>query len=172
MNDRVETLIGGRRERLQRLLLRPLEEPRSERAPLPEESRTHLMEYARELYWNELEWENITEEEATEGGPAPELVFPGFLAYVRGLLLKEAMEDSLAPAEPRPEVVREILRFLAGRVVELEEALEEEPDEIQRVRAELATTDHLLDLVLYLYHDLSEAEVERLEERRLVADQG
>ena len=168
MNDRVDTIISGRRERLQKLLLRPLDHPESDRdEPLADDTRQHLLEYAEDLYWNELEWENITEEEVTGHGPVSQLVFPGFLAFVRGLLLEEAIEDAKAPADPQPEVVQGILRFLAERVVELEETLDQsDVAERSKVRDELDVTDHLLELVLYRYHDLSEAEIERMEESR------
>ena len=77
------------------------------------------------------------------------------------------MDDAQAPAEPRPELVAEILRFLARRIVELEEELAAEGlDRRAGLEDELEVTDHLLDLVLYQYHDLSEAEIERLEEAR------
>ena len=76
------------------------------------------------------------------------------------------MEDSKAPAEPRPEVVEKVLRFLGGRVVELEESLSSGVEEPDRTRIELRVTDHLVDLVLYHFHGLTEAEVERLEEGR------
>lgn len=171
MNDRVDTIIRGRRERLQKLLLRPLTRPEGdpELAVLAEDSRQHLMEYAEELYWNELEWENITSEEETSGGPVSQLIFPGFLAFVRGLLLEEVMDDAKAPAEPRPEMVEAILRFLAGRVVTLEEDLAgDDLDDRAKTEAELEMTDHLIDLVLYQFHDLSEAEIERMEESRSI----
>lgn len=175
MNDRVDTLISGRRGRIQRLLLRPLEQPEApeDQKPLPEESREHLLEYAEELYWNELEWENLTEEEETEHGKVSQLIFPGFLAFVRGLLLEEAIADAGAPAEPRPELVRDVLRFLARRVVEIEDELDDDAsDDEASLRAELEMSGHLLDLVLYEYHGLRRAEIERLEEARTAAATG
>ena len=168
MRDRVATLVQGRRERLTRALGRPLEDPVSEPTPLTEEARRHLLEDARDLYWNELEWENLTEEEATDGEPLSELTFPGLLAFVRGLLLTEVNPDALAPAEPRPQVVEDIMTFLGGRIVELEESLSSpgEDDDVDQLRAERDTTDRLLDLVLYLYHGLDAAKVEALEAPR------
>lgn len=168
MNDRIQTLIHGRRERLARRLLRPLEASSSDEssAPLSDEAHEHLVEYAEELYWNEIEWEKITAEEETQEGPVAQLIFPGFLAYVRGLLLEEVMDDALAPAEPRPEVVEDVIRFLARRIVELDEGLDGDAENAFQLRTELELADHLLDLVLYLYYGLSEAEVERLEEAR------
>ena len=165
MNDRIHTLLQGRRERLARDLGRRLgpREPRSE--PLTRKVRGFMLDEAKELYWNELEWEHITREEATDEGPLAELTFPGLLAFVRGLLLEEVMPDALAPADPRPEVVEDLLAFLAARVLELEEALgapADEEDEV-RCRRELDLTSRVLDLVLYLYHRVERTEVERLE---------
>lgn len=168
MTDRVSTLLGGRRERLERQLGRALEAPRTgPRSPLPEKVRSFLREEAEDLYWNELEWENITDEESLEGGPLTELAFPGFLAFVRGLLLTEVMPDSKAPASPRPEVVEDILAFLSARVVELEDGLASpRPDGEDRMRLELEMTSRLVDLVLYRYHQLTPQEVERVETAR------
>jgi len=165
MTDRVSTLLDGRRERLERLLERPMAVPRTGPRPtLPERVRGFLREEAEDLYWNELEWENITDEEAIEEGAMTELAFPGLLAFVKGLLLREVMPDAKAPASPQPEVVEDILGFLAGRVVELEDRLagidaSEEPE----VRRELDLTSHLVDLVLYRYHGLGSADIERIE---------
>ena len=169
MRDRVATLVRGRRERLTRSLGRPLRQPVSDRSPLAPDARRHMLEDARELYWNELEWENITEEEATEGTPLAELTFPGLLAFVRGLLLTEVQPDALAPAMPRPEVVDDLLHFLAERIVDFEERLstpQDDDDDPVQLRSEFETTDRLLDLVLYQYHGLDPATVEELEASR------
>ena len=165
MTDRVGILLGGRRERLERLLGRALSAPNTgPRGPLSASVRSHLLEEAEDLYWNELEWENITDEEALEGGPLAELTFPGVLAFVRGLLLTEVMPDALAPASPRPEVVEDILSFLSARVVELEDGLAD-PDltDGDTMRGELSMTSRLLDLVLYRYHELGTEDVEAIE---------
>ena len=165
MNDRASTLLDARRERLERILARPLAEPApGTDEPLTAEGRRYLIEEAESLYWNDLEWEHITDEEALEEGPITQLTFPGFLAFVRGLLLHEVMPDSKAPASPRPQVVEEILRFLTRRVVELEEGLANPVDgEGDRMRTELDVTNHLVDLVLYELHELSEEDIERVE---------
>lgn len=169
MNDRVNTLLDGRREKMARALGRPLTRPGTG-SPPDRAARAHLVEEAEDLYWNELEWENVTAEEETGGGPLVELTFPGLLAFVRGLLLEEAMPDSLAPAQPRPEVAEDVARFLASRVLELEEALAGgEVDEPERLRGELALTDHLIDHVLYRIHGLGPEDVERLEAAQLRA---
>lgn len=163
MQERATTLIDGRRERLTRILGRPLPEPRTP-AVAPETVRRHLLEEAEELYWNEMAWEHITGEEGLGDGSLLEMAFPGFLAFVRALLLQEVLPHAKHPAQPRPEVVEDVIRFLGERVVELEEELgPEEVDERERLVAELQVTSRLLNGVLYSYHGLSPAEVERVE---------
>jgi hypothetical protein len=165
MNDRAGTLILGRRERLERVLDRPLTAPGDAASdPLTTDNRAYLEGEAVDLYWNELEWEHITDEEALEQGPLTSQTFPGFLAYMRGLLLAEVMPDSLSPASPRPQVVEDVLRFLADRLLELEDGLSEpEASEADRLRAELELTSGLIDQVLYLYHRLDGEDIERVE---------
>lgn len=165
MTDRASTLLAARRGRLERLLGRPLGQPRTgPRSTLSPKVRAFLLEEAEDLYWNELEWEHITDEEALDQGRLTSLTFPGLLAYVRGLLLDEVMPDSLSPANPRPQVVEDVLRFLAGRVLELEDGLAG-PDlaDTERLRAELELTSGLIDQVLYLYHRLATEDIERVE---------
>ncbi|MDT8341499.1 MAG: hypothetical protein RQ751_08310 [Longimicrobiales bacterium] len=165
MSDRIATLVEGRRERMTRLLGHPLRQPPSHVSPLSPEAREHLLGEARDLYWNELEWEHLTEEEAVdEGEPLIELMFPGLLALVRGLLLTRVNPDALAPAEPRPEVVDALLSFLAGRILELDEELAGDAGEdAERLRGELSMTNRLVDLVLYQYHGLEPGEIHLLE---------
>ena len=165
MTGRAKTLLTGRREHMERILDRKLESPTAGAdQPIPEETREYLLSEAEDLYWNELEWEYITDEEALEEGPIAELIFPGLLAYVRGLLLSKVMPDSLSPANPRPQVVSELLGFLAGRIIELEDGLAEtDVPEVERLQAELVMTDGVVDRVLFLYHALAEADVERVE---------
>lgn len=168
MSDRTQALLSERRERFSNLLGQALSQPKQDDSPLAPEARTHLLEDGRDLYWNELEWEHLTEEEALDSEePLIELMFPGVLAYVRGLLLTRVNPDALAPAEPRPQVVQDLLDFLAGRVLELRAALAEGPGEDEtRLRAELHATDRLVDLVLFLYHGLDKDEMDRLETAR------
>jgi hypothetical protein len=165
MTDRANTLLDARRERLERLLDRRLDSPSGAgNDPLTDEARAYLLGEAENLYWNDLEWEHITDEEALEEGPITQLTFPGFLAFVRGLLLHEVMPDSMAPASPRPEVVADVMAFLARRVVELEDGLAESPDgEKERMLSELDMTSQLIDLVLYQYHGVGPEEMERIE---------
>lgn len=165
MTGRAKTILTGRRERMERILDRKLEPPTAGAdKPIPEDTRQHLLSEAEDLYWNELEWEHITDEEALEGGPIVELTFPGLLAYVRGLLLSEVMPDALSPANPRPQVVADFLGFLADRVVTLEENLDgDEASEPEKLKRELEMTSDLIDRVLYLYHELSDQEIEYVE---------
>lgn len=163
-NDRVTTLLQGRRGRLARLLGRSLPSRAPDPTPLSEAVRTHLLEEAEELYLNEMEWEHLTSEDVIRTGEAPQETFAGFLAFIRGLLLEEALPDAKAEAEPRGAVVEDILRFLARRVVEIEDDLGGNDDEEEdRLRAGLGMTNRLIDLVLYEYHGLSDRDVERLE---------
>ena len=118
-------------------------------------------EQAIDLYRNELAWENITEEEEVEGEPLAELTFAGFLAFIQGLLLEKVMPDSLAPANPRPEIVEEVVDFLAERVVALQDELGEPEDgEAGHRERDLAVTDRLLDLVLLRLHGVDPTDAE------------
>jgi hypothetical protein len=162
MSDRATTLLEGRREKIERALGRPLAVPEpASGADLSESEREHLRSAATELYLNELAWENITDEERVEGEPLAELAFPGFLAFIQGLLLEQVMPDSLAPANPRPELVEDVVRFLAERVVALQDEMggAGEGDAEQEAR-DLALTDRLLDLVLFRLHGVDPADVE------------
>lgn len=163
MTNRAKTLIGGRRERLERLV-GPLAAPPGSSNELATEKREYMKGEAIDLYWNELEWEHITDEEALDEGPITTLTFPGLLAYVRGLLLHEVMPDALAPADPQPVVVDDILHFLAERVLALDdEAAGSDATEEARLGAERELTSAVIDQVLYLYHGLSPEQIEAAE---------
>lgn len=166
MNERIRTLLQGRKERIRRALGRDPEPRPGDPAPLSEEDREHLLGYARDLYENELAWEAITGEESLDDGPLVALAFPGFLAFVRGLLLTETMPDSLAPASPRPEVVEDVLVFLGERSLAMREELtaeQLEPDEDARRRVALDMTGGLIDLVLFELYGLDEADIQTVE---------
>ena len=164
MTDRESTLLAGRVTRIQQILGHPLPHPPAG-VPVPQGERDHLCEVARDLYWNELEWEKLTGEERVDQEFLTELAFPGFLAFVRALLLAETMPDSQAPARPSPQVVEDLLGFLAGRVVELEEETAgSEGEDREHRESELTLTTRLLDLVLYLHHGLAPEEVAKVEE--------
>lgn len=162
MNDRATTLLKGRREKMEQALGRPLAVPEpAAGAELSESEREHLRNSATDLYVNELAWENLTDEEQVEGEPLAELAFAGFLAFIQGLLLDQVMPDSLAPANPRPEIAEDVVNFLAERVVALEEKMGGvgEEDAEQRER-DLGLTDRLLDLVLFRLHGVDPADAE------------
>jgi hypothetical protein len=142
-----EILLARRRARLERLLQHPLVPPRP--SGISEERRRFLLEEAEDLYWNELEWEKLTSEEMRAGGSElVELAFPGFLTFIDGLLLKEVAADSVAPASPRPEVVEDVLLFLARRYLELL------PETDAQLRLEREMVERLMDLVLYRLHGI------------------
>lgn len=122
----------------------------------------HLVRDASELYWNELAWEELTDEERISGGHLTELVFPGFLAYVEGLLVERVPDDSQAPARPRPEAVEAILLFLAGQLVITTAKLEGGADAESLVWTRVLTSK-LIDLVLYRLYRLTAAEAEAVE---------
>jgi len=156
MAEAVDRLVASRRRRLERLLQRPVERP--DETGIDADRRRFLLEEAQDLYWNELSWEQLTGEEGLAESGLVEFTFPGFLAFVEGLLLRETMPDSKAPASPRPEVVEDVLRFLAGRHLELKDERDREST------MEREVTRRLMDLVLYRLHEIDVEEVERLEE--------
>ena len=162
MSDRTTTLLEGRREKMERALGRPRAAPDpASGAELSESEREHLLNGATDLYLNELAWENITDEEQVEGEPLAELAFAGFLAYIQGLLLDKVMPDSLAPANPRPEIVEGVIEFVAERVVALQDKMGETGDGDRDQEAhDLALTDRLLDLVLFRFHGVDPADAE------------
>jgi hypothetical protein len=151
-----EALLAWRRLRLTRVLGHDLIVPPPS-GDLPNENRAFLLQQAEELYWEELSWERLTGDEGLGGRGLVELAFPAFLAFVEGLLLAEATEDSRAPARPRPEVVEDILAFLAGRWI----VLEGDADREHAIERE--ATLRLIDLVLYRLHGVDVHEAQRLE---------
>lgn len=122
----------------------------------------HLLRDAEELYWNELAWEEITDEERVAGGHLTELVFPGFLALVDGLLEEMPAPGSFETRNSHPQVVEEILLFLAGRYADTQAQLDRGVDSAKVVWAR-ALTSQLIDLVLVRLHDLTSEERELLE---------
>ena len=147
-----EVFLARRRARLEQILQSPLVPPRP--SGIDEDRRKFLLEEAEELYWNELEWENLTSEEMNGGSELVEMAFPGFLAFVDGLLLKQANPDSQVPARPRPEVVEDVLLFLARRHLELL------PETDDQSVLEREMSERLIDLVLYRLHGVAVDRVE------------
>ena len=130
-------------------------------APLSPDRLAYLRREGEELYWNELVWEELTDEEAITGGHLTEMVFPAFLAYVDGLLLDHVPADSSAPACPHPDAVEEILTFLGERYAEATLDLENGCDSQKVVWARLMARQ-LVDLVLSRLYRLGSAEQELL----------
>jgi hypothetical protein len=151
-----------RRARLLDSVSRPLEPVAAGGDPLPPDGVQYLLREAQDLYWNELAWEELMEEEAVVGGRLTELVFPAFLAFVDGLLLDRLPRGVPGTPRPRPEVVEEILLFLAERYAEFSHELGNGADSQRLVWARAMTTG-LIDLVLYRLYRLSSAEREEIE---------
>lgn len=144
-----QALIELWRARLLSALDRPLE--RSGGAePLPAERLAYLVAEGEDLYYNELAWEELTDEELVSGGRFTELVFPGFLAFIDGLLQ--------AP-EPRRDVVEELLTFLGERYTTLAAEIEAGAD-CQRTVWSRWMTGELIDLVLCRLYRITPAERE------------
>ncbi|HET8657131.1 MAG TPA: hypothetical protein VFL93_16515 [Longimicrobiaceae bacterium] len=129
---------------------------------LPRERAEYLRKEAEELYWNELAWEELTDEEVVSGGHLTELAFTGFLAFVDGLLLDGTPAESLAPARPHPDVIEEILVFLAEQVAAFTAELEGGADS-QRVVWARSMTERLIDLVLCRLYQLTPEECEEVD---------
>jgi hypothetical protein len=161
---RPHPLVEAHRSRILARLTRSADPPRAGSPPLVPERKQYLVKEAEDLYWNELAWEELTEEERVGGGPVTELVFPGFLAFVDGLLLDATRYRGSNGSGPHPDVIEEILRFLAERHATATSQLGQGADSENLVWAR-AMTAHLIDLVLYRLYGLSREEREELEAR-------
>ncbi|HEX2094665.1 MAG TPA: hypothetical protein VHG28_19830 [Longimicrobiaceae bacterium] len=157
-----QAYIELRRARIRDSVQRPLRPVAPDAVALSAERLAFLRREAEELYWNELAWEELTDEERIAGGHLTEMVFPGFLAFVDGLLVDRAPQDSPAPPRPHPDAVEEILTFLGERYAHLSAELESGADS-QRLVWARAMTGQLIDLVLCRLYRLSPAERERVE---------
>ena len=157
-----QAYVERQRARLCAALGRPAVAAGADAEPLSPERMEFMRREGEDLYWNELEWEELTDEEAIPGGHLTEMVFPGFLAYIRGLVLEAVPADALAPARPHPDVVEEILAFLGERFAETTAELEAGADS-QKLVWQRHMTARLIDLVLYRLYRLTPAEQERLE---------
>jgi len=154
--------VEARRSRILRRLERSAEPVGAGGLPLPRNRVEHLVREAEDLYWNELAWEELTDEERVSGGHLTELVFPGFLTFVEGLLLDSPREGVFVVPQPHPEIVERILAFLGERYAEATIKLEQGADSERLVWAR-ALTSQLIDLVLYRLYRLSADEQEALE---------
>jgi hypothetical protein len=129
----------------------------------PEEQYRHLYEETRELYENELAWEEESGEEATDSGALVALVFPGTLALIDALVTSHAPSEE-GEGGPHRDVVAEFMEWLSARLLQLRSG-ELRGSATDRAR-EADLTDRLIDLVLYRYCGLTTAEVERLDAYR------
>jgi hypothetical protein len=159
-----QAYVEARRSRLLSRLERRAERAGAGGIPLPRDQIDYLVREAEELYWNELAWEELTDEERVAGGHLTELVFPGFLAFIDGLLLDTSPHGRYEQPQPHPEVVEEILLFLGRCCLEAAAALEQGADSGNLVWAR-AMTAELMDLVLCRLYRLSAAEREAFEAR-------
>jgi hypothetical protein len=153
--------VEWKRARLFATLERDLSPLSEAPEPLPIDSLEHLVREAEELYFNELAWEELTDEEMVAGGRLTELVFPGFLTFVDGLLLADPKGGGVA--RPHPDAVEAILSFLGERYTSLATELDEGADSGQIAWARTMTA-RLIDLTLYRLYRLSPGEREELDE--------
>jgi hypothetical protein len=128
----------------------------------PAEQVAFFLREAEELYWNELAWEQMTDEEIIAGGHLTELVFPGFLALIDGLIPERTTNSQRELSRSYPDAVEGILTFLGDRCATLAAELQAGADSQQVIWAR-AMTLRLIDLVLYRLYRLSSAEREAVE---------
>ncbi|MDH3298373.1 MAG: hypothetical protein OEM23_07885 [Gemmatimonadota bacterium] len=162
MSDKLElaaqTLVHERLRALRNLVGRDLNPGDIVLRPTPADARRHLFEEACELYWNEMNWEQITEEERTEGGELTEMVFPGLLTLVDALLPRGANGEPDRVREHR-DVAHDFLEWLAGRLVELRTGRQENQEDKEQARREAVITDELIDLVTYRLYQITDDEI-------------
>ncbi|MFQ5890394.1 MAG: hypothetical protein ACE5JR_10125 [Gemmatimonadota bacterium] len=156
------TLLSERLRSLERSLHRELDIGDIVLRPTRPASRQHLFEEACELYWNELSWEQITDEEMYEEGELTEMIFPGLLALIDAFLPHSRNGEPDRNREHR-DVAHDFLLWLAGRLVELRNTPPEDASDRQRLRREERITDELIDLITYRLYSLSDEEIARLQ---------
>ncbi len=162
MRIAAETLVTERLRALRRALGRnvaPLDVVVRRTRPA---SRRHLFEEACDLYWNELSWEEITDEEMIGDRELTEMVFPGLLALIDALL---PSGESGGPDRKRErrDVAHDFLLWLAARLVELRNAKMTGNGDHARIRREAQVTDELIDLIAYRLYSLTAEEIEELQ---------
>lgn len=155
------TLVQERVRALRQLVDRELDPGDVVLRPTAPDSRKHLFEEACELYWNEMNWEQLTDEELTDGGELTEMVFPGLLTLVDALLPRAANGEPDRGREHR-DVAHDFLLWLAARLVELRSRRDEDEEERAQTRREAQVTDELVDLVTYRLYSITDEEMARL----------
>lgn len=155
------TLVEERVRSLRRIVHRELDPDDLIVRPTAPAARRHLFEEACELYWNELNWEQLTDEELCAEGELTEMVFPGLLALVDAWLPRADNGEPDRDREHR-DVAHDFLLWLASRLVELRAQKPEDDADRLRIRREIQITDELIDLVQYRLYCLSDNEIEKL----------
>ncbi|TFG63714.1 MAG: hypothetical protein E4H28_06055 [Gemmatimonadales bacterium] len=156
------TLVEERIRALRKLVGRDLGPGDLVLRPTPPDARTHLFEEACELYWNEMSWEQITDEELTDGVELTEMVFPALLTLIDALLPHGANGEPDRAREHR-DVAHDFLCWLAARLVELRARREDIQEDKAQTRRETTVTDELIDLVTFRLYQITEDEITRLE---------
>ncbi|WP_420633888.1 hypothetical protein [Candidatus Palauibacter sp.] len=123
------------------------------------EVRQHLFEEACELYWNEMSWEEITDEELMGDEELTEMIFPGLLALIDAFLPRAPNGEPDRDREHR-EVVHDFLDWLAVRLVKLREARPDSEDERARILRQKDVTDDLIDIIAFRMCSLSNDEID------------
>ena len=155
------TLVAERIRSLQRLVGRQLDPNDLVVRPTAPAARRHLFEEACELYWNELNWEQLTDEELVGEGELTEMVFPGLLALVDAWLPRSDNGEPDRDREHR-DVAHDFLLWLAERLVELRIDRPEDAADRVRIRRATQVTDELIDLVSFRLYCLTERDIEKL----------
>lgn len=132
--------------------------------PATPEVRQHLFEEACELYWNEMSWEEITDEELIGDDELTEMVFPGLLTLIDAFLPKSANGEPDRDREHR-DVAHDFLEWLAARLVELRETSTDSDEERLRIRRQEGVTDDLIDLVAFRVCSLTGDEIATYQSR-------
>ncbi len=156
------TLVQERARALRLLLRRELDLEDIVLRPTAPAARRHLFEEACELYWNELNWEQLTDEELCAEGELTEMVFPGLLALVDAWLPRADNGEPDRDRERR-DVAHDFLLWLASRLVQLRGERPEDDGDRARIRREIQVTDELIDLVTNRLYSLSDGEIEKLQ---------
>jgi hypothetical protein len=158
------TLVHERIRGLRKALGRRLSPGNLVLRPSTPEVRRHLFEEACELYWNELSWEEITDEELVGDGELTEMVFPALLALIDAFLPRSANGEPDRDREHR-DVTHDFLNWLAARLVELRTAVPDSEADRERIRRERTVTDELIDLVAFRLCSLSSDEIATYQSR-------
>ena len=140
------TLVEERLRALRLILDRELDPDDIVLRPTAPASRRHLFEEACDLYWNELNWEQL---------------FPGLLALVDALLPRSENGEPDRDREHR-DVAHDFLLWLASLLVELRVTRPEDDEDRDRILTEIQLTDDLVDLVSCRLFCLSDEETGRL----------